>query len=140
MDIRDCFGKRLLRKIEPDKNKSMNSIKIAENLLEKARSLLDADFFSDALFNAYTSMFHAARSLLYKDGIQEKSHHAVYIYIKDKYSKDISKGLIESFKNHQLERHELIYGFESDVNKKKAEAIIEDAEQFLGKIEEVLNG
>jgi len=27
---------------------------------------------------AYTAMFHAARAVLYKDGIQEKSHYATY--------------------------------------------------------------
>ena len=31
------------------------------------------------------SMFHAARALLYKNWIQEKSHFAMYIYLKEKY-------------------------------------------------------
>jgi len=139
MNTDELFKKRLLKKISIDLNKVRNSIKIAENKLERAKKLFSSDFFQEAFVSAYTSIFHSSRALLYKQGIQEKSHFAVYSYIKNKFSSLIPKKLIEAFSNYQLERHNIFYGFESEISKNKAENIILDAEEFLEKIQEILN-
>lgn len=140
MDVNECFNKRLLRKIHVDRLKVGGSLKIAESKLSKAKELSEKEFFDEALISAYTAMFHAARALLYRDGIQEKSHFAVYIYIKEKYSNNISNHLIEAFKIYQLERHEALYGFEYKASREDSESVIVDAEDFLFKIKEILNG
>jgi len=139
MNTDELFKKKLLKKISIDLNKVRNSIKIAENKLERAKELFSSDFFQEAFVSAYTSIFHSSRALLYKQGIQEKSHFAVYSYIKNKFSSLIPKKLIEAFSNYQLERHNIFYGFESEISKNKAENIILDAEEFLEKIQEILN-
>ncbi len=133
MDIKECFNKKLLKRIAIDANKIANSIKIAENKLLRANELFGSGFFSDCLINAYTFMFHSARALLYKEGIQEKSHYAVYICLNEKFKEKLGADLIESFFNYQLERHEALYGFDSEITKDKAEGILEDAKKFLNK-------
>jgi len=140
MNVKECFDKKLLKKINPDKEKSEGSLKIAENKLGKAGDLLKGEFDDESLLSSYTSMFHAARSLLYKEGVQEKSHYAVYVYINEKYANKIPRSLIESFKVYQLERHNVLYGFDKGVSKEEAESAIEDAEEFLNKIKDILNG
>ena len=69
MNIKDCFEKRLLRKIQPDIDKAKRSIEIAENKLETARKAFEKDMFEVCIIYSYTSMFHSARALLYKDGV-----------------------------------------------------------------------
>jgi uncharacterized protein (UPF0332 family) len=138
MDIEEFFKKRLLRRIPIDKQKVRNSIKIAQDKLDRAKKLFSKDFFPESFVSAYTSIFHASRALLYSEGIQEKSHFATYFYIKEKYYGKISGHLIEAFKNYQLERHNIFYGFEIDVNSKKAEGIILDAEDFIEEIKAIL--
>ncbi len=137
MDIKECFNKRLLRKIFPSREKASSSIKIAESKLAEAKKLFEKDFFNNAVLSAYTSMFHAARALLYQDGIQEKSHYATYIYIRERYSGKISKSLINSFNNSREERHEILYGFEHKFGKKEAENVILDAEEFLQEVKKI---
>ncbi len=84
MDVKVFFVNRKLRKIAPDSEKSEQSGKIAENKLEEAKKLFNFEFYEQAILTAYTSMFHIARALLYKDGVQEKSHYAVYFYLKER--------------------------------------------------------
>ncbi|MEK6844667.1 MAG: HEPN domain-containing protein [Nanoarchaeota archaeon] len=137
MDIHECFEKRLLRKISVDLEKSKKSLETAKTKLEEAKRLFESGFFNNSLTNAYTSMFHASRVLLYKDGVQEKSHYAVYIYIKEKYSGKIPLNLINSFNFLRDERHEIFYGFEEKINKNQAERAILDAEEFLAEVEKL---
>lgn len=138
MNVKECFEERLLLKIQPSREKSESSVKIAKQKLEESKNLFEKDFFNQAVISAYTCMFHAARALLYRDGIQEKSHYAVYVYINEKYSKMIPKNLINSFNNYRNERHEALYGFDYEAKKDDAESAISDAEEFLLKITGVL--
>jgi len=138
MDIKDCFDKRILRKIPFNEEKVKSSIKIAELKLVEAKRLFEKDFFNNAVLSAYTSMFHAARALLYKNSIQEKSHYATYVYIREKYSGKIPKNLINSFNDFREERHEILYGFGHELKKEDAENVILDAEEFLQEIKNIL--
>jgi len=139
MNVKDCFNERILRKIPIDLNKIKSSISISESKLEKARELLDAEFFDEAILSAYTSMFHIARALLYAEGIQEKSHYAVYIYLKEKYFNEISKTLINVFYDYQKERHNILYGFNNELTKKEAEEAIFYTSDFIISIKQILN-
>jgi uncharacterized protein (UPF0332 family) len=79
-------------------------------------------------------MFHAARSLMYKDGIQEKSHFSVYVYLQEKYSDKLPKSLINSFDEFRNYRHEILYGFEGNYKKEEVEEAILEGEEFLEEI------
>ena len=138
MNIEECFQKKLLKKIAPDLIKAKNSLDIAQRKLERARELFVDDFFAEAFITAYTAMFHAARSILYKEGIQEKGHYAIYVYLSEKYSGRISSSLIEAFYAYQSERHKLLYGFDDDAAKSDVDSILEDAEQFLEEVHKFL--
>lgn len=138
MNIKDCLKERLLREIPSDTAKMNSSIDIAQLKFEKAKELLDAGFFNEAILSAYTSMFHAARALLYRDGFQEKSHYAVYIYLKEKYSDKISKVLINVFYNYQKERHNILYGFDQNDEEEKATDAVFYASDFLVSIKLIL--
>lgn len=138
MNIQECFERRLLRKINPDLERTGKSLETAEAKLKEAEKLFGAGFFNNALTNIYTSMFHDSRALLYKDGIQEKSHYTVYIYIKEKYSGKIPLNLINSFNSLRDERHEVFYGFEEKISKTQAENAILDAKTFLKEVKKII--
>ena len=106
MNVEECFDRKILRKITPDKLKSSNSIKIAENKLLRAKELI--------------------------------SHYAIYVYLNEKYSGKIDKGLIEAFRNYQLERHEIIYGFDKEITIERAESCIENASLFIKGVKNIL--
>ena len=137
MNIRVFFKKRDLRKIQPSLEKSKSSMIIAELKLDEAKRLFHAEFFNNVILSAYTSMFHASRVLLYKDGIQEKSHYATYFYIKEIYSKVIPKSLINSFNILREARHDVLYGFKEEMSREEAESAILDAEEFLIEVKRI---
>ena len=136
--LEDCFKLRLLRKINPDLTKSKSSLEIAGTKLKRAQEALTKELFEAAVIYSYTAMFHAARALLYRDGIQEKSHYAILIYLKEKYKDSIPLTIINSLDIHRIERHDALYGFEYEANKEDAKSSLEDAKIFLKEIEKIL--
>ncbi len=112
MNIEECFAKGLLRKEMPDREKSKKSLIISERKLAKAEKLQALGIFEDALVNCYASMFHAGRAILFRDGIREKSHFGVWVYLNEKYSSMLERRFLNELNALRLERHEISYGLD----------------------------
>jgi uncharacterized protein (UPF0332 family) len=138
MNTKDCFEKRMLRKIPKDIKKAERSLEISENKLKTAEESFNKDLFGPCLIYSYTSMFHSARALLYKDGVQEKSHICLVLYIKEFYSKKIPPYLINSLDTFRKERHETLYGLDFIETKDDAKLGITDAKKFLETVKKIL--
>jgi len=136
--VEDCFKMRLLRKIEPDKEKSAKSLEISKKRLLRAKKMISLNVFDFAILESYMAMFHSSRALLYIDGIQEKSHYAISIYLKEKYSNKIPLPILNLLEIHRIERHESLYGLDYVPNKKDAELALEDAEVFVNEIKKLI--
>ncbi|MCX6741853.1 MAG: HEPN domain-containing protein [Candidatus Pacearchaeota archaeon] len=132
--VEDCFKFRLLRKINPDLKKSERSMEIAKQSLKEAENAIKLKIFQFAVLESYMAMFHSARALLYKDGIQEKSHFAVFVYLKELYSSKIPLHIINFLNIHRIERHETMYGLEYKPEKEDALTALEDAKVFVNQI------
>ena len=133
--MEECFKFRLLRKIKPDAEKTKRSLEIAKKRLNETDEAIGLKIFQYAILEAYMAMFHAARALLYRDGIQEKSHFAVFIYLKEKYSSKIPVHILNLLNIHRIERHEAMYGLEFSPNEQDAAVALEDAKVFVKEIE-----
>ena len=139
-NVEDCFRFRLLRKINPDKEKTERSFEVAKQKLKEAENALKLGIFEYAVLEAYMGMFHASRALLYRDGIQEKSHFAIYIYLKERYGKRIPLPIINFLNIHRTERHEALYGLEYKPSQQDAQAAVKDAKIFIEEMEkQILN-
>ena len=111
--LEECFERRQLRRIPPDAGKAKRSLETARLKLADAEALSQAGFPAMALVNAYASMFHACRALLFKDGVQEKSHFCLIAYVKEKYVKTglLPAGIITLMDAFREQRHDVFYGF-----------------------------
>ena len=138
MNVDDCFKKRMLRKIMPDEDKAKRSLEIAENKLVTAKDSFEKELYGPAIIYGYTSMFHSSRALLYKDGIQEKSHICLVLYIRENYKDKIPPYLINSLDSFRKERHETLYGLDFIETRKDAELSIIDAEQLHNTVKNIL--
>ncbi len=134
----DCFGERMLRKIRPDAEKSRVSLAVAEAKLSRAEEAFRFGMFDLSLIASYTAMFHAARAVLYRDGIQEKSHLCAIMYLRANYSGSIGAGPINSLDAHRIERHDAIYGLGTAVTKDDAETSIADARELLDAVGKIM--
>lgn len=138
-NINDCYKLRLLRNIHPDKDKSKKSLEIAKKRLKEAKLTLQfgekLGFFNTTIIESYTAMFHAARAILYIDGVQEKSHYAVFLYLKEKHSNSIPLPIINLLNVYRTERHEALYGLDYELKQDEAQQAVKDAEEFIKEIE-----
>ena len=87
MRLKDCYSEGLLKKETPSKDKAKKSLHLAEEALNKAKDNNRMGHYDVALVLCYTSMFRAARAVLFMDGIKERSHICIIIYLKEMYPK-----------------------------------------------------
>lgn len=141
MNTEELFKSRLLRKIPVDILKVKGSLNTSEKKLIEANALFNANFFSHVVLSSYTSMFHSARAILYFNGVQEKSHYATYIWIKEKYSKIIPLNLLNAFNNYREDRQGILYGLSdksSVISREDAKDSILYAKEFLKEVKKIL--
>ncbi len=139
MKASECFQKRLLRKIKPDHLKVTKALEMAEIKRQRAQDLFENDFFEESIVSSYTSMFQAARALLFHDGVIEKSHACVVTYLRELYSPTLGQDKINWLDTYRLERHESFYGLEkSNIDEDEAKDALEKSEKFLEKVQQIL--
>lgn len=141
MTLEECFASRKLRRIRPDLLKARKSLDAAGTKLERAKALLKDGYSDAALLYAYSSMFSAGRAILYKDGVQEKSHYCLAKYLEEKYAKSgkIEPETITLLNAFREERHAIMYGFEEvKVGEEEAGEAVSAAEKIILKAEELI--
>jgi len=138
MSLRECFEKRQLRETRKDPEKALRSLEVAHQKYERGKEALENEFFDFAIISGYTSMFHCARGLLYRDGVQEKSHFCLVLYLRERYSDKIPIRLINSLDNYRVERHEALYGLEFKPSRDGAELLMRDAKELIEIAEKML--
>ena len=82
-------------------------------------------------------MFHAARSLLFKDGIKERSHLCVISYIKETYPR--LRRLANQLDTYRRNRHNTLYALDFLISDDDAKQAIDDAELFYKQLESIIN-
>jgi uncharacterized protein (UPF0332 family) len=99
-DYEECFEKGLLRRVEPSKEKGIKSLEKAQITLGEAEKNKIAGAYTSCVMMAYLAMFHAARAILFRDGVREKSHFCVARYLEIY----VEKGLLEEEYVNALDR------------------------------------
>jgi len=138
--LKECFEKRLLRRERPDFEKSRRSIEVAETKLNEAEKALSHKLFDATIILAYTAMFHAARAILFKDGIVEKSHICIIEYLREKYvnTGKLSEATVNILDTLRIDRHETLYGLEAKTNETEAKYSLEKAREFLATVKKLI--
>lgn len=83
MNLRDCLEKGYLKQSNPDKELSDKELNEAKYDLEKAKSAFNEEDYKWSIVKSYYSMFHAAKSVLFKLGYIEKRHISVLIVLEE---------------------------------------------------------
>lgn len=139
--LQGCFDDRKLRKVKPDLFKVEQSLKTAENTHKEASEICEAGFPKMAVVLAYASMFHAGRALLYKDGIQEKSHFCLVQYLKENYvwTGKLDQEIITSMDHYREERNDVFYGFSPpNISDEEAKNGMEVSKKMIEKVKEII--
>jgi len=136
----DCFRQGLLRKVEPSSTKSRESVIEARDWLSEARKNVDAEAYKSAISSLYLAIFHSARAVLFRDGVREKSHYCVGVYL----GKYVDEGVLEEdwvliFDRMRSVRHTDQYSFQVHPSKEEVKSGIDIAGKFVNRMEKLLN-
>lgn len=138
MNVGECFNKGLLIKARVSKETVQNTLNLAKHCLERASGTRKIEYFDVAFTLAYQSMLHSARALLFNEGVKERSHICVILYLKWRYREDprVAKfhNILDSYRTS---RHEVMYrgGYVSNEESRRA---ISDAKDFLTLVKNIL--
>ncbi len=87
---------RKLVRARTDRKMVEKEIKAAETDLDDANDSLKQKKFKWATIQGYYSMFHSGRALIYDKGFREKSHFALSVALRELFSNELGRYLIES--------------------------------------------
>ena len=155
--LNECFhpkeGKPNLHKIPINIERAKQHIDKAHKNLRAMKLMFDNDLFDWTIICGYYAMYHAVLASLFKIGIRATAHYCAIAAFKKFYieqgkvgseyityiqkAKQLEQKYAESLEKAQEERVIEQYGVEILTND-DAEWIIEDAKDFVLKIEEVL--
>ena len=130
------LGQRKLFRSRITREMIRKEINAAKKDLQDAQDSLRQRKFKWATIQAYYSIFHSARALLYRRGFREKSHYALLVAIRELYSDKLEEELVSGFDQSMELRQEADYGLE--FSRTGAAETIESAKKFLKRTEELL--
>ena len=137
-DIRRLLEDRKLVKFHASRETILKELEGAKYDLESARKSLEAGDHKWATVQAYYSMFHAARALLYSRGFREKSHRALLTALMELFvkSRQLDREYVENLKNAMDLREEADYGMV--FSEAGAREVAEKAQNFIDRVETIL--
>jgi uncharacterized protein (UPF0332 family) len=136
MDVSDCFSQGLLKKTKPSADTARKSFQIAEDTLLKAKDNYKMGYFDVTVVLCYTAMFHAARAVLFRDGVKERSHVCIVLYLKNKYPDLMTyANMLDSYR---YSRHTTLYGLDIITKDADATTATRSAEEFISKMRNFL--
>ena len=132
MKMTVCFQKGLLKKTLPDRENALRSLELSRIKIEDAIANMSIHRYRVVAISSYSSMFHAVRSILFRDGIKERSHECIPVYLKEKYPElETLANILDSYRRF---RHDAIYGLNFAIDEKDANAALDSAKEILDKI------
>lgn len=139
LSYEDCLEKGLLRKIPPSKDKALRSIEKAKKWLEEARNTIESKALNSSISASYLTMFHAARSILFLDGLREKSHACVARYLEQYVKRGrLEQNWVDLLDHNREIRHDDQYNLSFFATKEDAERALRSAVDFLSRMKQLL--
>jgi len=140
MRLSNCFKEGLLKREKPSNMKVKESLELAKHFLERGKGNLDLKYHDIALICIYNSMLHAARALLFRDGIKERSHICVVLYLREKYVKQgiLQAGFVNILDIARRSRHKTQYGGRVGVTRSEVLTLINDSKEFIEAVKEIV--
>ncbi len=135
-ELRRLLIERRITRIRPDRNLVLKELDAARSDLADAKDSLGRDKFKWATIQAYYSMFHSARALVYMKGFREKSHHALLVTLRETYLDQLGGSYVRAFEEGMDLRQEADYGLR--FSETAAVDVVENAEKFLQRTKEIL--
>ncbi len=138
MNIEECLKEGFLKKAMPNKEEIKKEIEESKKDIEDARESFQAQKYKWCIVQAYYSMFHVARAVLFYLGYKERRHFAIEIVLKELVkNKKLESYFVDDFKAAMFAREEADYS--SAYSKERSEQILMCAEEFIDRMKRLTN-
>ena len=135
----ECYERGLLRKVAASNDKAMQSLAQAREWVTEAGYDCDAGSLRSALMAAYMGYFHAARAVLFRDGIREKSHYCIGVYLESYREKGLLEDVwVLQFDHMRGLRQSDQYSLDARPTLAEVRQSVTDAGIFIDRIEHLL--
>lgn len=136
----ECFARGELRPVPPSGEKAIESLRAARAFLAESEQAARTGSYRLATGGIYMAWFHAARAVLFRDGIREKSYFCIGRYLKTYVSSGRLDGKwVAMFDRIRVKRSENQYSFEVPPAREEIDGLLVLAEEFIAVIEELLD-
>lgn len=127
----ECLKKRKITEFERATGLVSKELGSAASDLKFANDSFKDKNYKWTTIQAYYSMFHSARALIYSKGYRERSHYCLNIAIRELFVADgkLSVTLVEALQLGKSLRENADYY--SEFSKEAANQMVENAQQFL---------
>jgi uncharacterized protein (UPF0332 family) len=136
LQFRRLLEERKLQRIEPKHDIITKETASAEYDLGKSKNSFEEADYKWAIVQAYYSMFHAARALIYSKGYREKSHRACLVALKEFFLDALGEERIDDFEEAMDLRESADYG--SAYTDEDARNLVAKAQEFLENVRRIL--
>jgi len=135
-----CKDGGLLRPIPPSKSQSEASLRASGRWLKEAGMNQSNEAFNSSVIASYLAMFHAARALLFRDGVRERSHFCIARYLEEKYVKNemLAQDWVDLLDHARELRHEDQYDATFSTTKEEAAEALRTAGKFVEEMNDLL--
>lgn len=136
----ECFEKKLLTSSSPSIGLARKSLKQARIFLIDAEDMVKFKKERMGVIALYNAFFHTARSLLFKDGVKERSHFCVARYIEEKYvnTKIVHQRFLDYLDLLRNMRHDTQYSLDETIIEENLEEMIGVCGEFISTVERLL--
>lgn len=137
-DFNECLKRGKIKEFPKAQALFSKEIDTAKTDLETALDSIKRKNYKWATIQAYYSMFHSARALIFSRGYREKSHYCLIVAIKVLFvsEKLLDIRLVEALQMAKTLRENADY--ESEFSKSSAEILAEKSQEFLAQAEKIL--
>ncbi|MDI6734862.1 MAG: HEPN domain-containing protein [bacterium] len=138
IEFQKCLERKKLKRFKATKGVIKKEVHSAKDDLVFARRSFNDKNFKWATIQAYYSMFHSVRALLYSKGYREESHYCLRVAIENLF---VKHGLLDS---ELLDSFDLARGLREDADyrakfsKGSAQESINSAERFIEGVRKIL--
>lgn len=136
--IDDLINKGKLKSFQLSEEMIKKELEVGKKDFASALASFEASNYKWATIQAYYAIFHAARSLLYKNGYREESHTALKLAIKELYINNgrLPYSVYDSFERG-MELREMA-DYKENYSQKGAENLISAVGTAITEIERIL--
>jgi len=138
--VEECFEQGLLKKVNPNLNLAEQSIKTAEHFFDESEELIKVEIKDMAFIALYSASFHAARALLFRDGVKERSHYCVCKYIEEKYQEPelVTMQQAVILDSLRSKRNDIQYSLEQPELEENLNEIFNEVSAFIERVKEII--